>query len=69
MPVEIFVQAGAIGLCLALIWVLYHIYREDKKMWTNHLSGLIKQNTEALEKLSEAINNLREHCRDTVWRK
>lgn len=54
--VQVLVQAGAIGLALALIWVVY-------KLVTNHdahLLDALERNTDAWVKNAEAITKLNE---------
>ena len=56
----ILTQAGAVGIALALIGLIYWIVRWTIRMTTNHL----QHNTEALQELKDAIHQLIDYLKN-----
>jgi uncharacterized phage-like protein YoqJ len=54
--IELLVQAGAVGIALALIWVVYKLVTNHD----NHLLDALERNTDAWVKNSAAISKLTE---------
>lgn len=55
------VQAGAVGISLCLIYLLYHVFKLNNKLISNHINHsteVQRQLTKAVSKLSSVIESL-----------
>lgn len=56
MDIQYLIQGGAVGIAIFALWMLYKVITNHEK----HFTDAITKNTEALTKLGDCINNIKE---------